>query len=60
MDIVKRAKAAGVTVEEFRTLLELLDCRVMSKGETPAEAAENVTGGNPKLDKALVNAYNGN
>jgi hypothetical protein len=52
-------KTTRITADEFDNLLTQLDERVMGKGETPAEAAENVTGGNRALDAALVATYNG-
>lgn len=50
---------AKMTRAEFEGLLGQLDSRVMDKGETPAQAAEAVTGGNPALDQRLVAAYSG-
>jgi flagellar hook-basal body complex protein FliE len=45
--------------EQFRGLVAQALNRMDEKGETAAEAAENVTGGNRKLDAMIVRALQG-
>lgn len=54
-----QAMDLGISPSQFEILLLELDARVMSKGETPREAAEAVTGGNRVLDALLVFEYQG-
>jgi hypothetical protein len=48
-----------LTRDEFDGYVEQALSRMDSKGESPAEAAEAVTGGNRELDALIVRALQG-
>jgi hypothetical protein len=48
-----------LTYEDLYAFLHQADSRMIEKGETPAQAAEAVTGGNRKLDALIVRGLAG-